>query len=70
MFPPSSTAYLQTGFRTPEIYTVLMVWGLRLGANASEFNVVAFYYATSVVGINSIKIYKVVGTVVLFLFFF
>lgn len=50
MFPPSSTTYLQTGFRTPEIYTVLMVWGLRLGANASEFNVVAFYYSTSIVG--------------------
>lgn len=49
MFPPSSTAYLQTGFRTPEIYTVLMVWGLHLGANASEFNVVAFYYATSLI---------------------
>eukprot|EP00615_Pteridomonas_danica_P010569 CAMPEP_0114367360 /NCGR_PEP_ID=MMETSP0101-20121206/29998_1 /TAXON_ID=38822 ORGANISM="Pteridomonas danica, Strain PT" /NCGR_SAMPLE_ID=MMETSP0101 /ASSEMBLY_ACC=CAM_ASM_000211 /LENGTH=364 /DNA_ID=CAMNT_0001516943 /DNA_START=425 /DNA_END=1522 /DNA_ORIENTATION=- len=49
MFPPSSTAYLQTGFRTPEIYTVLMVWGLKLGASASEFNVVAFYYSTSLI---------------------
>ena len=49
MFPPSSTAFLQTGFRTPEIYTVIIVSVLRLGSNASEVHIVIFYYATAMV---------------------
>lgn len=55
MFPPSSTAYLQTGFRTPEIYTVVMVSALGLGAKAKEANVVAFYFVTAgVVGVGTL----------------
>ena len=36
MFPPSSMAYMQTGFRTPEIYTVIILSILGLNSSASE----------------------------------
>ena len=49
MFPPSSTAFLQTGFRTPEIYTVVIVSVLGLGSNASDVHIIIFYYATAMV---------------------
>lgn len=48
MFPPSSTAFLQTGFRTPEIYSLVAVALLGLGANASSFHVGLYYYLTAV----------------------
>ena len=49
MFPRSSVAYLQTGFRTPEIYTVVMVSLLRLDGQASRAHITAFYFVTAVV---------------------
>ena len=49
MFPPSSIAYLQTGFRTPEIYTVLMVATLGLTGDVSRGKIIAFYYVTAMV---------------------
>ena len=47
MFPPSSTAYLQTGFRTPELYTVLVVAVLHLGSKADDRSITIFYYCTA-----------------------
>mmetsp|Transcript_66440 Transcript_66440/g.130291 ORF Transcript_66440/g.130291 Transcript_66440/m.130291 type:complete len:551 (-) Transcript_66440:273-1925(-) len=56
MFPPSSTAWLQTGFRTPEIYTVVMVSALGLGAKATEAHVFVFYFVTAaVVGVGTLS---------------
>jgi hypothetical protein len=49
MFPRSSVAYLQTGFRTPEIYTVIMVSVLHLDGNASRAHIMAFYFVTATV---------------------
>ena len=49
MFPKSSVAYLQTGFRTPEIYTVAMVSILHLGGSATREHIIMFYFATSLV---------------------
>ena len=49
MFPPSSTAYLQTGFRTPEIYTLAIVSILNIGSTASNVHIITFYYATALV---------------------
>ena len=49
MFPPSSTAYLQTGFRTPEIYTLAIVSVLSIGSTASDIHIIIFYYATALV---------------------
>ena len=49
MFQPSSVAWLQTGFRTPEIYTVVMVAVLGLGGDVSRLTVGIFYYATAMV---------------------
>jgi hypothetical protein len=42
-------AYLQTGFRTPEIYTVVMVSLLHLGGHATRAHIMAFYFATAAV---------------------
>lgn len=49
MFPPSSTAYLQTGFRTPELYTVVAVAILKMGSTATETHVIEFYFLTAIV---------------------
>mmetsp|Transcript_53057 Transcript_53057/g.147184 ORF Transcript_53057/g.147184 Transcript_53057/m.147184 type:complete len:344 (-) Transcript_53057:138-1169(-) len=49
MFPPSSMAYMQTGFRTPEIYTVVILSILGLNSRASEADVVTFYWITALV---------------------
>lgn len=49
MFPSSSTKWLQTGFRTPELYTVLVVSLLSLGSSASESHIILFYFMTALV---------------------
>ena len=49
LFPPSSTAYLQTGFRCPEIFAIVMVAMLDLEGNASILHLEIFYYATAII---------------------
>lgn len=47
MYPPSAIAYLQTGFRCPEIYTLIAVSALHLGKNAAAPDLHIFYVLTS-----------------------
>lgn len=47
MYPPSAIAYLQTGFRCPEIYTIIAVSALHLGKSATIPNLNIFYALTS-----------------------
>ena len=47
MYPPSAIAYLQTGFRCPELYTIVAVWALHLGKDASYQNLNIFYILTA-----------------------
>ena len=47
MYPPSAIAYLQTGFRCPEIYTLIAVSTLHLGKNAQISSLNTFYILTS-----------------------
>ena len=47
MYPPSAIAYLQTGFRCPELYTIVAVWVLHLGKDASYQNLSIFYIITA-----------------------
>ena len=47
MYPPSAIAYLQTGFRCPEIYTLIAVSILHLGKDALISNLNLFYLITS-----------------------
>lgn len=47
MYPPSAIAYLQTGFRCPEIYTLIAVSALHLGKAATVPNLNVFYVLTS-----------------------
>lgn len=47
MYPPSAIAYLQTGFRCPEIYTIVAVSALHLGKSATIPNLNIFYALTS-----------------------
>ena len=49
MYPPSAIAYLQTGFRCPEIYTIIAVSLLHLGKNATIPNLNIFYVMTSAI---------------------
>ena len=47
MYPPSAIAYLQTGFRCPELYTIVAVSVLHLGKDASYQNLDVFYIVTA-----------------------
>lgn len=47
MFPPASTAWLQTGFRCPEIFTVVIVIMLDLEENPSKESLITFHFATA-----------------------
>jgi len=48
MFPPAATAYLQTGFRCPEIFTVAIVIALELESEEpTHFALVSFHVATA-----------------------
>lgn len=47
MYPPSAIAYLQTGFRCPEIYTIIAVSALHLGKSATIPSLNIFYALTS-----------------------
>ena len=49
MFPPSAIAYLQTGFRCPEIYTIIAVTILHIGKHATIPKLNIFYVCTAVV---------------------
>ena len=49
MYPSSAIAWLQTGFRCPEIYTVTAVAVLDIGKTATEYHLILFYCVTSVV---------------------
>ena len=48
MYPSSAIAWLQTGFRCPEIYTVTAVAVLDIGKTATEYHLILFYCITSV----------------------
>ncbi len=49
MYPSSAIAWLQTGFRCPEIYTIVAVAALQIGKTATAYHLVLFYCITSVV---------------------
>jgi hypothetical protein len=48
MYPPYAIASLQTGFRCPEIFTLLAVASLSLGKHITRFNLTVFYGLTAV----------------------
>jgi hypothetical protein len=49
MYPSSAIAWLQTGFRCPEIYTIVAVAALQIGKTATSYHLVLFYCITAVV---------------------
>ena len=48
MYPSSAIAWLQTGFRCPEIYTIVAVAALQIGKTATAYHLVLFYCITAV----------------------
>lgn len=49
MYPSAAIAYLQTGFRCPEIYTIAAVAMLQIGKTATVENLDTFYILTAAV---------------------
>lgn len=49
MYPPSTIAYLQTGFRCPEIYTVIIVSALNIGKSPARHDLNIFFVMTAIV---------------------
>lgn len=47
MHSPTAIAYLQTGFRCPEIYTIAAVAMLQIGKTATSYDLNAFYILTA-----------------------
>lgn len=60
MFPKVLIAYLQIGFRCPEIYAVIMDYFLSLDKDASEANLNIFYKATTVAVLLSLSFWILV----------
>lgn len=49
MYPSSAIAYLQTGFRCPEVYSLVAVGALHLGKDATMPNLHTFHVVTAIV---------------------
>ena len=49
MYPATAIAYLQTGFRCPEIYTIAVVAGLNIGSHPSDRDLDVFFLITACV---------------------
>lgn len=49
MYPSSAIAYLQTGFRCPEIYSLIAVTVLHLGRDATKPNLDYFYVLSAII---------------------
>lgn len=49
LFPKKAIAYLQIGFRCPELYAVVAVYFLDLGKDATEAHLAIFYKLTAIV---------------------
>lgn len=47
MYPATAIAYLQTGFRCPEIYTIAIVAALNIGSHPSDHDLDVFFLVTA-----------------------
>lgn len=47
MYPATAIAYLQTGFRCPEIYTIAIVAALNIGSHPSDGDLEVFFLVTA-----------------------
>jgi hypothetical protein len=60
MYPATAIAYLQTGFRCPEIYTIAIVAALNIGSHPSERDLDIFFSVTAGIVLLSLAIWIVV----------
>jgi len=60
MYPATAIAYLQTGFRCPEIYTIVIVAALNIGSHPSERDLDIFFSVTAGIVLLSLAIWILV----------
>jgi hypothetical protein len=60
LFPKMAIAYLQIGFRCPEIFSVLAVYFLDIGKDASDEHLAIFYKLTAIIVLLCFGVYVMV----------
>jgi hypothetical protein len=62
MFPKAVIAYLQIGFRCPELYAMAMDYSLSIGSTASHISLEIFYIATAAFVLVALGVWVIVVT--------
>jgi len=61
MYPATAIAYLQTGFRCPEIYTIVIVAALNIGSHPSDHDLDLFFGVTAAIVACSLGVWLYVA---------